>query len=66
MLERSTLHRVLTTEQERYSVAFFLDGDPACMIECLESVAARKILQGFQLSNVLTICKAIFLLSYIT
>ncbi|KAH7673948.1 Hyoscyamine (6S)-dioxygenase protein [Dioscorea alata] len=38
----STLHRVLTTEQERYSVAFFLDGDPACMIECLESCCSKE------------------------
>ncbi|KAH7659378.1 Aminocyclopropanecarboxylate oxidase protein [Dioscorea alata] len=41
-LFRSTLHRVLTTEQERYSVAFFLDGDPACMIECLESCCSKE------------------------
>ncbi|XP_039142148.1 2-oxoglutarate-Fe(II) type oxidoreductase hxnY-like [Dioscorea cayenensis subsp. rotundata] len=41
-LFRSTLHRVLITEQERYSVAFFLDGDPACMIECLESCCSKE------------------------
>ncbi|KAK4400432.1 protein DOWNY MILDEW RESISTANCE 6 [Sesamum angolense] len=33
----STLHRVIPTDQERYSVAFFLDPNPDCVVECLES-----------------------------
>ncbi|KAJ8624776.1 hypothetical protein MRB53_033306 [Persea americana] len=36
-LFRSTLHRVMTTGQERYSVAFFVDPNPDCIVECLES-----------------------------
>ncbi|XP_027773183.1 2-oxoglutarate-Fe(II) type oxidoreductase hxnY isoform X2 [Solanum pennellii] len=36
-LFRSTLHRVMPTGQERYSMAFFLDPNPDCMVECLKS-----------------------------
>ncbi|XP_073127358.1 azadirone synthase LFS isoform X2 [Henckelia pumila] len=36
-LFRSTLHRVMPTGQERYSVAFFLDPNPDCVVECLKS-----------------------------
>ncbi|RWR92358.1 2-oxoglutarate-FeII type oxidoreductase-like protein isoform X1 [Cinnamomum micranthum f. kanehirae] len=39
-LFRSTLHRVMTAGQERYSVfpvAFFVDPNPDCIVECLES-----------------------------
>ncbi|XP_077236617.1 kihadalactone A synthase LFS-like isoform X1 [Tasmannia lanceolata] len=36
-LFRSTLHRVMAIGQERYSVAFFLDPNSECMVECLES-----------------------------
>ena len=35
-LFRSTMHRVLPL-QERYSVAFFLDPNADCVVECLES-----------------------------
>ncbi|KAL0874015.1 hypothetical protein Bca101_023720 [Brassica carinata] len=36
-LFRSTMHRVLSVGKERYSVAVFLDPDPNCVVECLES-----------------------------
>lgn len=36
-LFRSTLHRVMPVGQERYSMAFFLDPNPDCVVECLES-----------------------------
>ncbi|XP_011031928.1 PREDICTED: probable iron/ascorbate oxidoreductase DDB_G0283291 [Populus euphratica] len=36
-LFRSTLHRVMPVGQERYSLAFFLDPNPDCVVECLES-----------------------------
>lgn len=41
-LFRSTLHRVMPTEQERYSLAFFLDPNPDCMVECLESCCSES------------------------
>jgi len=34
---RSTLHRVLLFGQERYSVAYFLEPGPDCLVECLPS-----------------------------
>ncbi|KAK4422910.1 protein DOWNY MILDEW RESISTANCE 6 [Sesamum alatum] len=37
LLTWSTLHRVMPTGQERYSVAFFLDPNPDCVVECLKS-----------------------------
>lgn len=40
-LFRSTLHRVLTTGRERYSVAFFLDPNADCLVECLESCCSE-------------------------
>ncbi|XP_055829874.1 2-oxoglutarate-Fe(II) type oxidoreductase hxnY isoform X2 [Solanum dulcamara] len=36
-LFRSTLHRVMPTGQERLSMAFFLDPNPDCVVECLKS-----------------------------
>lgn len=36
-LFRSTLHRVMPTGHERYSMAFFLDPNPDCVVECLPS-----------------------------
>lgn len=39
---RSTLHRVVPTGQERYSVAFFLDPTPDCMVECLETCCSES------------------------
>lgn len=36
-LFRSTLHRVTINGQERYSVAFFLDPNVDCLVECLQS-----------------------------
>nr|XP_043627013.1 2-oxoglutarate-Fe(II) type oxidoreductase hxnY-like [Erigeron canadensis] len=36
-LFRSTLHRVMPTGKERYSMAFFFDPNPDCIVECLES-----------------------------
>ncbi|XP_026662239.2 2-oxoglutarate-Fe(II) type oxidoreductase hxnY [Phoenix dactylifera] len=40
-LFRSTLHRVLTVGQERYSVAFFCDPHYDCVVECLESCCSE-------------------------
>lgn len=40
-LFRSTLHRVLSVGQERYSVAFFLDPSDDCIVECLESCCSE-------------------------
>ncbi|KAL5731162.1 hypothetical protein ACHQM5_003919 [Ranunculus cassubicifolius] len=40
-LFRSTMHRVLSTEQERYSVAFFLDPNYDCVVECLKSCCSE-------------------------
>ncbi|CAL0312304.1 unnamed protein product [Lupinus luteus] len=34
---RSTLHRVMPTGKERYSVAFFLDPPSDCVVECFET-----------------------------
>lgn len=39
-LFRSTLHRVLPG-QERYSMAFFLDPNPDCLVECLPSCCSE-------------------------
>ncbi|KAL1194641.1 Jasmonate-induced oxygenase 1 [Cardamine amara subsp. amara] len=40
-LFRSTLHRVMPVGKERYSVAFFLDPNPDCNVECLESCCSE-------------------------
>ncbi|MED6176416.1 hypothetical protein PIB30_088008 [Stylosanthes scabra] len=39
---RSTLHRVIPTGKERYSVAFFLIPPSDCMIECFESCCSES------------------------
>ncbi|KAK6251089.1 hypothetical protein SCA6_005094 [Theobroma cacao] len=41
-LFRSTLHRVVPAGEERYSVAFFLDADKDCIVECLESCCSES------------------------
>ncbi|KAK6947547.1 Non-hem dioxygenase N-terminal domain, partial [Dillenia turbinata] len=41
-LYRSTLHRVMPTGQERYSTAFFMDPNPDCVVECLESCCSES------------------------
>ncbi|CAI0417976.1 unnamed protein product [Linum tenue] len=41
-LFRSTLHRVMPTGQERYSMAFFMDPNPDCIVECLESCCSES------------------------
>ncbi|GAV77998.1 2OG-FeII_Oxy domain-containing protein/DIOX_N domain-containing protein [Cephalotus follicularis] len=41
-LFRSTLHRVMPAGQERYSVAFFLDPSPDCLVECLRSCCSES------------------------
>ncbi|OMO52555.1 Isopenicillin N synthase [Corchorus olitorius] len=41
-LFRSTLHRVLSPKQERYSVAFFLNPNKDCIVECLESCCSES------------------------
>ncbi|KAG0457302.1 hypothetical protein HPP92_022459 [Vanilla planifolia] len=40
-LFRSTLHRVVATGKERYSLAFFLDPSSDCLVECLESCCSE-------------------------
>ncbi|OMO59603.1 Isopenicillin N synthase [Corchorus capsularis] len=40
-LFRSTLHRVVPTKQERYSVAFFMDPNKDCIVECLETCCSE-------------------------
>ncbi|CAA3011942.1 2-oxoglutarate-Fe(II) type oxidoreductase [Olea europaea subsp. europaea] len=40
-LFRSTLHRVMPTGQERYSMAFFLDPNPDCVVECLKTCCSE-------------------------
>ncbi|KAH9777122.1 diox n domain-containing protein-related [Citrus sinensis] len=41
-LFRSTLHRVMSSGQERYSAAFFLDPNGDCVVECLESCCSES------------------------
>ncbi|PWA96717.1 2-oxoglutarate (2OG) and Fe(II)-dependent oxygenase superfamily protein [Artemisia annua] len=41
-LFRSTLHRVMPTGKERYSVAFFMDPNPNCIVECLKSCCSES------------------------
>lgn len=40
-LFRSTLHRVMTSGKERYSIAFFMDPNYECMVECLETCTSK-------------------------
>uniref|UniRef100_A0A2P2KU46 Fe2OG dioxygenase domain-containing protein n=3 Tax=Rhizophora mucronata TaxID=61149 RepID=A0A2P2KU46_RHIMU len=46
-LFRSTLHRVMPAGQERYSMAFFLDPNPDCIVQCLESCCSESCPQRF-------------------
>ncbi|XP_050227003.1 2-oxoglutarate-Fe(II) type oxidoreductase hxnY-like [Mercurialis annua] len=46
-LFRSTLHRVMPTGQERYSMAFFLDPNRNCIVQCLESCCSESCPQRF-------------------
>lgn len=41
-LFRSTLHRVMPRGQERHSMAFFLDPNPDCMVECIKSCCSES------------------------
>ncbi|XP_028956826.1 kihadalactone A synthase LFS-like isoform X2 [Malus domestica] len=41
-LFRSTLHRVMPAGQERYSVAFFMDPNEDCVVECLKSCCSEE------------------------
>ncbi|XWS62020.1 hypothetical protein CRYUN_Cryun07bG0175000 [Craigia yunnanensis] len=41
-LFRSTLHRVPPPGQERYSVAFFINPNKDCIVECLESCCSES------------------------
>ncbi|KAA8521410.1 hypothetical protein F0562_012098 [Nyssa sinensis] len=41
-LFRSTLHRVMPTGRERYSMAFFIDPNPECVVECLKSCCSES------------------------
>ncbi|GMQ04831.1 hypothetical protein CsSME_00050110 [Camellia sinensis var. sinensis] len=40
-LFRSTLHRVMSTGRECYSMAFFLNPSADCVVECLESCCSE-------------------------
>ncbi|XP_065858866.1 2-oxoglutarate-Fe(II) type oxidoreductase hxnY-like isoform X2 [Euphorbia lathyris] len=44
---RATLHRVMLTGQERYSLAFFVDPNPDCIVECLESCCSESCPKRF-------------------
>ncbi|WCJ25841.1 2-oxoglutarate (2OG) and Fe(II)-dependent oxygenase superfamily protein [Euphorbia peplus] len=44
---RSTLHRVMPTGQERYSLAFFFDPNSDCIVECLESCCSESCPKRF-------------------
>ncbi|KAF2299100.1 hypothetical protein GH714_030631 [Hevea brasiliensis] len=46
-LFRSTLHRVMPTGQERYSLAFFLDPNTECIVQCLGSCCSESRPQRF-------------------
>ncbi|CAL5203769.1 unnamed protein product [Lathyrus oleraceus] len=39
---QSTLHRVMSTGKERYSVAFFMDPPSDCIVECFESCCSES------------------------
>eukprot|EP00250_Pteridium_aquilinum_P015840 c22792_g1_i1 orf=389-1366(-) len=41
-LFRSTLHRVVLNGQERYSIAFFLDPNFDCLVECLPACCSQS------------------------
>ncbi|XP_068467852.1 2-oxoglutarate-Fe(II) type oxidoreductase hxnY-like [Phaseolus vulgaris] len=41
-LYRSTMHRVKQSGRERYSMAFFLDPHPECVVECLQSCCSES------------------------
>ncbi|CAI9095725.1 OLC1v1031721C1 [Oldenlandia corymbosa var. corymbosa] len=41
-LFRSTLHRVMPTGRDRYSMALFLDPNPNCLVECLKSCCSES------------------------
>ncbi|EEF30909.1 2-oxoglutarate-Fe(II) type oxidoreductase hxnY [Ricinus communis] len=44
---RSTLHRVMPVGQERYSMAFFLDPNSNCIVQCLESCCSESCPKRF-------------------
>ncbi|XP_065858869.1 2-oxoglutarate-Fe(II) type oxidoreductase hxnY-like [Euphorbia lathyris] len=44
---RSTLHRVMPTGHERYSVAFFFGPNPDCIVQCLESCCSESCPERF-------------------
>ncbi|XP_050227008.1 2-oxoglutarate-Fe(II) type oxidoreductase hxnY-like [Mercurialis annua] len=44
---RSILHRVIPAGQERYSMAFFLNPNPNCIVQCLESCCSESCPQRF-------------------
>ncbi|XP_078442543.1 azadirone synthase LFS-like isoform X2 [Wolffia australiana] len=39
---RSTLHRVVSTGKERYSIACFLDPNPECVVKCLDTCISES------------------------
>ncbi|XP_027913125.1 2-oxoglutarate-Fe(II) type oxidoreductase hxnY-like isoform X2 [Vigna unguiculata] len=41
-LYKSTMHRVKRTGKERYSMAFFLDPHPDCVVECIETCCSQS------------------------
>ncbi|CAL5438939.1 unnamed protein product [Camellia sinensis] len=56
---RSTLHRVLGNGQERYSIAYFVEPNHDCLVECLPTCQSlENPPKGFLLSNVKLTCSS--------
>ncbi|CAL5360506.1 unnamed protein product [Camellia sinensis] len=56
---RSTLHRVLGNGQERYSIAYFVEPNHDCLVECLPTCQSQENPpKGFLLSNVKLTCSS--------
>lgn len=39
---RSTLHRVITSGKERFSIAFFMDPNYECLVKCLDTCTSKE------------------------
>ncbi|CAL5350350.1 unnamed protein product [Camellia sinensis] len=56
---RSTLHRVVGNGQERYSIAYFVEPNHDCLVECLPTCQSQENPpKGFLLSNVKLTCSS--------
>ncbi|CAL5419376.1 unnamed protein product [Camellia sinensis] len=55
----STLHRVVGNGQERYSIAYFVEPNHDCLVECLPTCQSQENPpKGFLLSNVKLTCSS--------